>query len=158
MKLKLPHYKKSDVIRGLIIYPLGDTIAAVILNEFSLYRLLGMMIVGSLIYSLEIPAWFSYINRKFTGIQRTLMAILYFNPLWIARHLIFIFLFTGEISAVHWSVLSIALLSFAVNLPVAFVANYLIQNKLSLRWRFFYSAVFSSLMAIYYALSRVIFK
>lgn len=146
------------MIRGLIIYPLGDTIAALILHEFSIYRLLGMMVVGGLIYSLEIPAWFSYINERFTGIGRTLMAMLYFNPLWIARHLVFIFLFTGQVSTIHWSILIIALKSFAVNVPVAFTANYVIQNKLPLRWRFLSSAVFSSLMAIYYALSRVIFK
>lgn len=144
--------------RGLIIYPLGDTIAALLMHEFSIQRLLGMMVVGGLIYSLEIPAWFTYINNRFDGMQRTLMAMLYFNPLWIARHLLFIFLFTGQISVVHWSILTIALKSFAINLPLAFAANYIIQNKLPLRWRFFSSAVFSSLMAIYYALSRVIFK
>ncbi len=117
-----------------------------------------MGVVGGLIYSLEIPAWFSYINGRYRGMQRTLMAMLYFNPLWIARHLLFIFFFSGQISMVHWSILTIALKSFAVNLPVAFAANYIIQNKLPLNWRFFSSAVFSSLMAIYYALSRVIFK
>ena len=151
-------YKLSDVTRGMIIYPLGDSIAALLMDEFSVQRLLGMMIVGGLIYSLEIPTWFSYISRRYKGTARTLMAILYFNPLWIARHLLFILLFTGRISTVHWSLLTIALKSFAFNLPIAFAANYLIQNKLSLSWRFFYSAVFSSLMAIYYALSRVIFK
>ena len=156
--MKQLKYRKSDVIRGLIIYPLGDSIAALLLYEFSIYRLLGMMIVGSLVYSLEIPAWFSYICKRYNGMHRTLMAMLYFNPLWIARHLLFIFLFTGQISMVHWSILSIALKSFAINLPLAFAANYIIQNKLPLRWRFFSSAVFSSLMAIYYALSRVIFK
>lgn len=151
-------YSLSDVTRGLIIYPLGDTIAALLMHEFSITRLIGMMLVGALVYSLEIPAWFSYINKRYTGMQRTLMAMLYFNPLWIARHLLFIFLFSGQISLIHWSIFSIALKSFAVNLPVAFAANYLIQNKLPLHWRFLSSAVFSSLMAVYYALSSVIFK
>ena len=151
-------YHLSDITRGLIIYPLGDSIAALLMDEFSLQRLLGMMMVGGLIYSLEIPAWFSYISRKYNGTGRALMAILYFNPLWIARHLLFILLFTGRISTAHWSLLTIALKSFVFNLPIAFTANYIIQNKLALRWRFFYSAVFSSLMAIYYSLSRVIFK
>ncbi len=151
-------YNLSNVTRGFIIYPLGDTIAALLMNEFSVTRLIGMMLVGALIYSLEIPAWFSYINTKYTNMQRTLMAMLYFNPLWIARHLLFIFLFSGQISLIHWSIFSIALKSFAVNLPVAFAANYLIQNKLPLHWRFFSSALFSSLMAVYYALSSVIFK
>ncbi|MCD4709108.1 MAG: hypothetical protein K8S62_15405 [Candidatus Sabulitectum sp.] len=151
-------YKLANVIRGLIIYPLGDTIAALLTREFSIERLLGMMVAGGLVYSLEIPAWFAYINDRYNGMQRTLMAMLYFNPLWIARHLLFIFLLTGQTSAVHWSILTIALKSFAVNLPLAFAANYIIQNKLPLHWRFFSSAVFSSLMAIYYALSGVIFK
>ncbi len=151
-------YKRSDITRGVIIYPLGDTVAALLMHEFSVQRLLGMVVVGGLIYSLEIPAWFCYINERYRGMQRTLMAMLYFNPLWIARHLLFIFFFSGQISMVHWSILTIALKSFAVNLPVAFAANYIIQNKLPLNWRFFSSAVFSSLMAIYYALSRVIFK
>lgn len=152
------NYNFADVRRGVIIYPLGDTIAALLMNEFSITRLLGMILVGGLIYSLEIPAWFSWINERYIGMQRTLMAMLYFNPLWIARHLFFIFLFSGQISMIHWSILNIALKAFAVNLPVAFAANYIIQNKLPLSWRFFSSAVFSSLMAIYYALSRVIFK
>ena len=151
-------YTRSNVIRGLIIYPLGDTIATLVLNEFSLTRLFGMMLVGGLLYSLEIPAWFSFINTRYTGMKRTLMALAYFNPLWIARHLIFILLFSGQISMIQWSLLSIVLKSFAVNLPVALAANYLIQNKIPLNWRFFSSAVFSSLMAVYYALSSVIFK
>lgn len=151
-------YKLTDITRGLIIYPLGDTIAALLLHEFSFYRLLGMMVVGGLIYSLEIPAWFSYINVRYNGMARTMMAMLYFNPLWIARHLFFIYLFSGKVSAIHWSILTVALKSFAVNIPLAVAANHLIQHKLPLRLRFFYSAVFSSLMAIYYAVSRVIFK
>lgn len=151
-------YTRNDVISGLIIYPLGDTTAALLLHEFSVQRVLGMMVVGGLIYSLEIPAWFAYINKRYDGTQRTLMAMLYFNPLWIARHFLFIALFTDEISMVNWSILTIAAKSFAINIPIAFGANYLIQNKVPLQWRFFSSAVFSALMSIYYAASRVIFK
>jgi hypothetical protein len=151
-------YRLKDVIRGLIIYPVGDTVAALLLHEFSVYRLLGIAVVGGLVYSLEIPAWFSCINGRYSGLKRTLMATLYFNPLWIARHLMFIYLFSGEMSIIDWSLFSVALKSFAINLPLAIAANYIIQNKLPLSLRFFYSAVFSSLMAIYYALSRVIFR
>ncbi len=151
-------YTATDVLRGAIIYPLGDSIAALLLHEFSLERMLGMVAVGGLVYSLEIPAWFSYINKKYHGTQRTLMAMLYFNPLWIARHFLFIALFSGEISTANWSLLVIATKSFAINIPVAFVANYLIQNKVSLRLRFFSSAAFSALMSIYYAASRELFK
>lgn len=155
--MKTIKYKRIDIIRGLIIYPLGDSIAAIILNEFSILRLLGMMLVGGLIYSYEIPKWFAYIS-KYKGIKRTLMAILYFNPLWIARHFIFIALFSQKLDMINPGLLIIVLKSFTVNIPVAFAANYIIQNKIQLKYRFLSSAVFSSLMAIYYALSTVIFK
>jgi hypothetical protein len=38
------------------------------------------------------------------------------------------------------------------------VANYVIQNKISLQWRFLASAIFSGLMAVYYALSELFFS
>ncbi len=88
---------------------------------------------------------------------RTGLALLYFNPLWIARHLLFIALLTGNTSSIGWGLLRLGAISFAVNIPVAFTANFLIQNMVPLRWRFFSSAVFSSLMAVYYALSGTIF-
>jgi len=50
------------------------------------------------------------------------------------------------------------MLSFVANIPISFVANYLIQNKFKLPWRFMASAIFSALMAIYYAMSETIFK
>jgi hypothetical protein len=45
-----------------------------------------------------------------------------------------------------------------VNLPVSFTANYLIQNKVSYERRFMASALFSALMAIYFALAATWFK
>ncbi len=89
---------------------------------------------------------------------RTLMAMLYFNPLWIARHLLFIKLFTGRVEEINPGLLVVASWSFLVNIPVSLAANYLIQNHVKMKWRFLASAVFSSLMAVYYALSSVIFK
>jgi len=53
--------------------------------------------------------------------------------------------------------LNIAFLSFAVNIPISFFANFIIQTKTKLHWRFVASATFSALMAIYYALSETIF-
>jgi hypothetical protein len=41
-------------------------------------------------------------------------------------------------------------------MPVALAANYLIQNRLALRWRVM-SAGFSAIMAVYYAMSEVWF-
>ena len=116
------------------------------------------MAVGGLIYSFEIPAWFQWISGRYSGLPRAAMAVLYFNPLWIIRHLAFICLLSGESSGVSPALAEVALKGFAVNLPVVFAVNYLIQNSIPLKWRFFSSAVFSSLMAVYYPLCRVLFK
>lgn len=159
------HYKKQNIIKGALIYSAGDTFAALLLGEFSWYRLLGMMLVGATFYAFEIPNYFDWIVKKtqfLKGIKATLsktgLAILYFNPLWIARHLLFIKLFSGQFDAIGWHLLEIAFWSFLVNIPISFVANYIIQNRFKLKWRFLGSAIFSALMAIYYALSEMIFS
>jgi len=161
--LKL-RYSTSDILRGVLIYAIGDTIASVFLSEFSILRMLGIMLVGGTVYAFEIPNYFRWIDKKagqMSGpkgsLSRAGLAILYFNPLWIARHLLFIQLLKGSWSGISWNLLSLGFYSFAANIPVAFTANYLIQNKIPLKWRFFSSAVFSSLMAIYYAMSQTIF-
>ena len=158
-------YTKANVLRGALIYSSGDLIASILLGEFSVYRLLGMMIIGATLYAFEIPNYFAWIDIKtkgLTGTKKTLvktgLAILYFNPLWIARHLLFIKLFSDNFNQIDLNLLEIAWLSFLVNIPISFVANYLIQNKVKLNWRFLASAIFSALMAIYYALSEVIFN
>ncbi len=124
-----------------------------------------MMLIGATVYAFEIPNYFAWIDKKtssISGIKKTLaktgLAILYFNPLWIFRHLAFIKLFTGNYDQINISLMQIAILSFVVNIPISFIANYLIQNKIKLNWRFLASAIFSALMAIYYALSETIFK
>ena len=158
-------YSKQNILRGAIIYASGDTIAALILNEFSLMRLLGMVFIGATVYAFEIPNYFAWIETKtknFTGLKqkfsKTSLAILYFNPLWISRHLLFIMLMSGHLQELSWDLVRIGSLSFLVNIPISIVANYIIQNIIHLKWRFFSSAAFSALMAIYYALSIVIFK
>ena len=158
-------YSINNILRGAIIYASGDTIAAFILNEFSLWRLLGMILIGATIYAFEIPNYFAWIDRKtknHSGIKlqlfKTSLAILYFNPLWISRHLLFIILVSGQFGDISWDLLRIGALSFLVNIPISIIANYIIQNVIKLKWRFFSSAVFSALMAIYYALSVVLFK
>lgn len=155
----------GDALRGVWVYGAGDALAAWIRGEFSWLRLLGMAVVGGSVYALEIPAYFRWIDRKVppqsgspkTLLRRTLLALLYFNPLWIARHLLFIACFAGRWQAVDIGLLWIASLSFAANLPVSFIANYLIQNQVPPRWRFVASALFSSAMAVYYALSEAWF-
>lgn len=158
-------FTKKNIIRGAIIYAAGDLIASLILGEFSWMRLLGMVVLGGSLYAWEIPNYFAWIDRKTAGIEglkktlaKTGLAIAYFNPLWIARHLLFIKLFSGQVDSVSWNLLNIAGLSFLVNIPISFVANYIIQNRINLDWRFFASAVFSALMAIYYAFSETLFN
>lgn len=135
------------------------------LDEFSWIRLLGMIFIGATVYAFEIPNYFAWIDRKtisYTGLKKTMvktgLAILYFNPLWIFRHLIFIKLFMIKYEEIDYQLFKVAILSFVVNIPISFVANYLIQNKIKLDWRFMASAIFSALMAIYYALSETLFK
>ncbi len=158
-------FTKNNILKGALIYAAGDSIAALILNEFSLARLLGMMFIGATLYAFEIPNYFKWIETKTQNLKgltyllsKTGLAIAYFNPLWIARHLFFIKLFSGQFEALNWGLLNIALLSFAVNIPISFIANFLIQTKTPLKWRFFASAIFSALMAIYYALSETLFS
>ena len=165
-------YKINNIAKGGIIYAVGDTIAALISDDFSWMRLLGVFLIGATIYAFEIPNYFKWIDKKFsnkheegspsvsrvkTSMKRALLAMLYFNPLWIARHIFFIKLITGDFAAIGWGLLLTGLISFVINIPVSLGANYIIQNKIELKHRFLASAIFSGLMAIYYSLSAVWF-
>ncbi|MFT7442254.1 MAG: hypothetical protein ACI9Q3_000619 [Maribacter sp.] len=163
-RIKL-QFTKQNILKGALIYSAGDSIAAILLNEFTIFRLLGMILVGATIYAFEIPNYFSWIDKKTTnlsGVKKTLaktgLAIAYFNPIWIFRHLAFIKLFSGNFIDINFNLLQIAGISFLVNIPISFIANYSIQNKIKLDWRFIASAIFSAIMAIYYALSETIFQ
>ena len=163
-KLK-ERYTLPNILRGMLIYASGDTIACLISDSFSLYRLMGMIVVGGVVYALEIPNYFNWINRTISQskragdqIKRTLLAMAYFNPVWIARHLLFINLFTGSYENIGFNLLRTGLISFAVNIPVSLAANWVIQNYISTKYRFIASATFSALMAIYYSLSEVLFR
>jgi len=123
------------------------------------------MIIGATFYAFEIPNYFDWIVKKTEHLKglkatltKTILAVLYFNPLWIARHLLFIKLFSGQFEAIGFNLLEIALWSFIINIPISFVANYIIQNRFKLKWRFMGSAIFSALMAIYYAMSETLFS
>lgn len=153
-------YKLSNVIRGGLIYAIGDTIATLIYGDLNLIRLVGILVTGATIYAFEIPNYFKWIDKKVTedgtvrsAFSRALLAMLYFNPLWIARHILFIKLLTGQNNQIGWGLIVIGTISFAVNIPISLLANYIIQNRISLKHRFLASAIFSGLMAIYYSLS-----
>ena len=158
-------YKGSDVLKGGLIYSLGDTIATFISNELDLFRLLGMFIIGATIYSFEIPNYFRWIDQKIdkngsfkSSITRAGLAMLYFNPLWIARHILFIHLISGKFDLIGWEIITVGAISFLFNIPISLIANYIIQNKIKLSFRFIASAIFSGLMAIYYSLSAIWFQ
>lgn len=148
----------------MLIYTIGDSIASLITAQFSVERSLGIMLIGGTIYALEIPHYFRWIDKFIvskpgltTTFKRALLAMAYFNPLWIARHLFFINFFSGNWDAISWSLLETGTLSFTANIPLSLCGNYIIQNKLPFKWRFVGSGIFSGILAIYYALSEVWF-
>lgn len=162
--MKNLEYKWENILRGAVIYAAGDSAAALLLGDFSLWRLIGMAAVGATVYAFEVPNYFNWIERKVQGkpkrssaLLKTGLALLYFNPLWIARHLCFIKLFSGAWAEIDWGLLLTALYSFGANIPLSLVGNFTIQNVVPLHRRFLVSAIFSALMALYYALSVVLF-
>jgi len=158
-----PILTRRDSLHGAIIYASGDSCAALLTGEFQLSRLIGMILLGGTLYAVEIPRYFTWIERRFNkqglsnGIKRALLAEAFFNPLWIARHIAFINFFSGQFAALQWNLIDIGVDSFLHILPLALLANYVIQNLVPFTWRFLASAVFSALMAIYYALGKVLF-
>jgi hypothetical protein len=157
-------YKKSAVVQGALVYGAGDVAAMLILGRFSWPRLVGIMLVGATVYALEIPNYFKWIeetartsSQMKRAVIRTALALIYFNPLWISRHLLFLFVAEGRWWEVNASLLVIGLRAWLFGIPAALACNYIIQVKLPLRHRFLGSAVFSALMAVYYAFSKVMF-
>lgn len=154
---------KKDALYGGLIYCAGDTIATLIGSELQYSRMLGMLLLGSTLYAIEIPAYFRWLAKHFdskglkNALLRMLLAAAFFNPLWIARHIALIKIFSGAWQSLSLDILGIAATSFIVCLPVALPVNYLIQNHIDLSWRFFSSSVFSAFMAIYFSLSEVLF-
>ena len=157
-----------DILSGLLIFSSGDTIAAIIQDDFMWSRLLGIALTGAFLYALEIPAYFKWIDKVTlkgqagkpkikTAIVRMLLAQLFFNPLWIARHMLFIHLFTGNYSAISPNLLLSGSISFLYALPVTLIVNYLTQNLVGIRYRFIVTALFSAVIAVYYAMSAVWF-
>ena len=169
----------SDVIVGWTVYPAGDLVAQLITGHVEPLRIVVMALAGGLIYRYEVPWWFRKLDqhelseargirrffvrdaendRHLNWLGRTVGAILYFNPLWIARHMLFIRLGSDPSSLQHFgSALTEALVlgtkSFFVNLPISFIGNYLIQVRIPLRWRFLASSIFSAILAAAYALA-----
>ncbi|MDD2760489.1 MAG: hypothetical protein PHH11_09380 [Methylomonas sp.] len=150
-------------LRGGLIYAGGDSIATLMTGEFLIQRALGIFLIGGTLYALEIPAYFRWIERRFGNsgrwnpLKKAVLAQAFFNPIWIARHLAFIKLFSSRWLEIDWQLLSLGLDSFLHIAPLGLLMNYVIQNRVPLNWRFLASASYSALMAVYLALSEVLF-
>lgn len=183
---KFDKIQLKNSFNGFFIYAIGDFLAQLILNDFSLTRSIGLGIIGASIYSIEIPIWFRFIENvriklknkkniflktdnnqdyKFSPISKMLLATLYFNPLWVARHMFFIKLFSFIENGGSFNILDtfldmipLANISFTSTIIIVLIGNYIIHNKIALKYRFIGNAFFSSLLAMYYALSIILFK
>jgi len=157
---------KKDVFWGGVLFAIGDTIAALILDQFTVLRLIGMFVIGATVYAFEIPNFFKWIERKtaekYKGVKRkifkTLAVVIFFNPIWIFRHSVFIYLLLGRFQLINASLFQASVVAFLYNMPVSFFGNYFIQNKLELKWRFIVNAIFSALLTTYYSLSSILFN
>ena len=173
---------------GWVLYPSGDLVGQLIMGNFSLPRVLVMMLAGGVVYRFEIPRWFAFIEKKrfkkdgnekfplfkyfvseevdgykFNWLGKTISASIYFNPIWIFRHLLFIALATTPFSDIVLgellgNTIKIATISFFTNLPIAVAGNYIIQQKMSLKYRFLGSAVLTTILNVKYAIEYVHFS
>lgn len=174
-----PRQSARDTLVGWTIYPLGDLAAQLITGDVEWPRLLVMAVVGGIIYRFEVPRWFRKLDtfefraadsrlkralmrdpatdRHLNWLGRTLGAVLYFNPLWITRHMLFITLGTDAaalLTLAGWTdALVVGSKSFLINLPISFGGNYLIQMRMPLRRRFLASSIMSAILAAGYALA-----
>ncbi|TAE29098.1 MAG: hypothetical protein EAZ92_07165 [Candidatus Kapaibacterium sp.] len=157
-------YTKENILNGAVVYALGEVVAMLILGKFMWLKILGMFIVGGTLYALEIPAYFAWLNRKTAQINglrgqllRALLSWLFFNPLWVARHMALGLIFSGAWAGISSGLFASASSAFLWSAPVSLSGNFVIQNFVPLRHRFLASGIFSGLHAVYYALSAVWF-
>jgi hypothetical protein len=178
-----------NIIEGLLVYGLGDLLAQIILGTPSLIRTIGVALIGSSIYALEVPLWFRMIEGTFCLASdkiracqmfqepdrqnichldykgRTLMAMSYFNPIWIARHMFFLSLLislsngTAFISPfrIFVNLIPVAAKSFLFCIPITVIGNYLVQNRIKMRYRLIGSAILSAICVFWFAISKVLF-
>jgi len=164
---------------GWFLYPAGDLLGQSILGHVNVYRLIAIALIGGLLYRLEVPAWFRFLDHfriwrpdsallrpflcsterpaRLNWLGRTIGAMLYFNPLWVARHLMVIMLATTSLPELNASTalaaaLSMGLKSFLTNLPLSVLGNYLVQQQVPLKYRFLASATLSGIFAAVYAI------
>jgi len=186
-----PHDRNQllDMLEGFLVYGLGDLAAQIILGSPNLIRTIGIGLIGSSFYALEVPLWFRMIEGTFCHASdkirvcqlfqepdtdnicrldykgRTLMAMSYFNPIWVARHMFFISLLNAISKGyvfnapfkIFITLIPVAAKSFLVCIPVIIAGNYIVQNKIKMKYRLIGSAILSSICALWFAVSKVIF-
>jgi hypothetical protein len=192
IKINIREYDRHQfryILEGCLVYGLGDLLAQIILGTPSIIRTIGVGFIGGTIYALEVPLWFRMIEGTFCHAQdrirvwrmfkepnqenvcyldykgRTLMAMSYFNPIWIARHMFFLSLLnalsTGFALASPFRVflllIPVAAKSFLFCIPVTVIGNYIVQNRITMRYRLIGSAVLSAICVFWFALSKVLF-
>jgi hypothetical protein len=166
----------SDILVGWTVYPAGDLLAQLLSGgSIEPMRIVVMALAGGLLYRYEVPWWFRKLDewtipegsalgmfarddRHLNWLGRTVGAILYFNPMWVARHMLLIRLGSDPASLLPIlpalrDALVVGAKSFLVNLPISFIGNYIIQMKIPLKWRFLASSIFSGILAAAYALA-----
>lgn len=178
--------KTSNLLVGWLVYPAGDLAGQAIMGDINLWRTLIVALAGGIIYRWEVPAWFRFLDRarlseeraqrhrvlavffqatpegrKLNWMGRTLGAMGYFNPLWIARHAFFLSLAGVRdlgLTLIVTESLKRGAASFVTNLPLSVVGNYLVQQKTSPKHRFFASATLTGVLTIKYAIEHALFK
>lgn len=147
-----------NFISSWTLYPLADLFVQLIMHEFNILRLLTVALAGGLVYRREIPTWFLQLDlARLSGVGRTIGSLIYFNPLWIARHILFLKIATSSWTEIASGALVLAAVllgvkSFLLNLPITFLGNYIIQTKLPADVRYLGSIVLSGLLAVIYAM------
>lgn len=171
-----------------VLYPAGDLVAQLIVGELNGYRLLILSLVGGTIYQFEVPLWFRWLDQRTVSERqiakvpvltwltqsdsewhhrlnwfgRTLGAMLYFSPVWIVRHMLFLKLATVPWNEIIWvatiqTLWKASCMSFIVNMPFSLLGNYIIQARLPLKYRFLGSIIMTGLFSIAYALAYKFF-
>jgi hypothetical protein len=185
--VKQTNQQLPNTVIACLLYPIGDLIGQLLLGDFNLERTICIALVGSLLYRFEVPAWFRFIdqlrvsdknqkrfallfsqsepdNHPLNWLGRTIGSMLYFNPLWIARHVFIIYMSThhmqlnmAPLAAVGHFILT-GLKAFLTNMPISIIGNYIIQQKLKPQQRFLGSATLSGIFSITYAIEYILFK
>ncbi len=177
-----------NILEGCLVYGLGDLLAQIILGTPSIIRTIGVGFIGGTVYALEVPLWFRMIEGTFCHATdkiracqlfkepnqenicyldykgRTLMAMSYFNPVWIARHMFFLSLLNAMSADIAFispfrvflHLIPVAVKSFLICIPITVIGNFVVQNRIKMKYRLIGSAVLSAICVFWFAISKVL--